>query len=259
MDDHRTLVPRLEGGLLPYELLGGALGGSSVSSSSRGVGSLCVCGLLLLLLLLLCGGGDVLFFFGGNLVSLVRETESDRKLEVQLDGSALVRSFQSVPETNVDLGTVEGAVADVEGPGLSGFLQSLLQGCLCLVPQRVVSELVLRTGGQLQLVLETKNRIDEEEEVEGCDHLSLHLLHHTEDVRVVLLESSDPGEAGEGAGDFVPVQYSEICHTNRELPVRGVHVSEHDAVPRTVHGFQPPLCPLHVETIHVILVLLIVT
>jgi hypothetical protein len=51
----------------------------------------------------------------------VFEVESDRQLEVQLDGRALMRPFQRVVDVDVDLGTVESAVTGIERP-LAGIV-----------------------------------------------------------------------------------------------------------------------------------------
>lgn len=60
----------------------------------------------------------------------ILEIESLRKLEVQLYRSTLVRSFESILNGDIDLGTIERAVTRVELPfprleALKGVLQLL--------------------------------------------------------------------------------------------------------------------------------------
>lgn len=53
----------------------------------------------------------------------VLQVEPFRQLEVELDSSTLERSAKSVPNRDVDLGTIERAIARVELPltGIVGF------------------------------------------------------------------------------------------------------------------------------------------
>ncbi len=45
----------------------------------------------------------------------------------------------------------------------------------------------------------------------------LYLILPTEDMSIVLLEPSDTGEAGQGSGQLVSVQDSEIRHSQGQL------------------------------------------
>ncbi len=58
---------------------------------------------------------------------LVAEIESNRQLEVQLDGSALVAASQSVEEDDIDFGAVEGTVTLVEGPLQTTLVQTVFE------------------------------------------------------------------------------------------------------------------------------------
>jgi hypothetical protein len=47
--------------------------------------------------------------------------------------------------------------------------------------------------------------------------IKLYLILPTEDMSIVLLEPSDTGEAGQGSGQLVSVQDSEIRHSQGQL------------------------------------------
>ena len=83
------------------------------------------------LLLLVLRGGSLLLC---RILRLVLQVEADRLLEVELDGSALVRPVQRVVDLDVDLGPVKGSVAVVEGPLEAAIVQGDLKCTLCLVP-----------------------------------------------------------------------------------------------------------------------------
>ncbi len=58
---------------------------------------------------------------------LVTEIESNRQLEVQLDGSALVAASQSVKEDDIDFRAIEGTVTLVEGPLQATLVQTVFE------------------------------------------------------------------------------------------------------------------------------------
>jgi hypothetical protein len=65
---------------------------------------------------------------------LVLQIEADGLLEVNLNRAALVFSLERIVHLNVDLGSVESAIAVVVCPWLSNTVESILQRSLGLVP-----------------------------------------------------------------------------------------------------------------------------
>lgn len=62
-------------------------------------------------------------------------------------------------------------------------------------------------------------------------HLEVsNLIWPAEDVRIVLDEPPDSGETGESSGEFVSVEYSEVCHAKRQLLPRTDAMVENQAV-----------------------------
>jgi len=68
---------------------------------------------LLLFGLLACDS----FLLLGSSLTLVLQVETNRLLEIDLDGTALVLSLKSIIDLHVDLGAVESTITMVECPG----------------------------------------------------------------------------------------------------------------------------------------------
>lgn len=130
---------------------------------------------------------------------LVLEIESDGKLEIKLNGTALMRSLEGIEHLNVDLGSVEGSITWVFLPGFAKLVESLSKSALSLIPESIISKLVLRSGGELKLKLEAKDSIDEVKEVKYSQDFSHNVLRSAEDVSIILAESSDSGESRESS------------------------------------------------------------
>ena len=86
---------------------------------------------------------------GGDVVEL----EAFRQVEIQLDGGALPHPSDRVFNLQVDLGSVEGAAAliNLVGPALA--LQGFDQSFGGQIPDGVISDGFLRTGGEVDLVI----------------------------------------------------------------------------------------------------------
>lgn len=130
---------------------------------------------------------------------LVLEIESDGKLEIKLNGTALMRSLEGIEHLDVDLGSVEGSITWVFLPGFAKLVESLSKSALSLIPESIISKLVLRSGGELKLKLEAKDSIDEVKEVKYSQDFSHNVLRSAEDVSIILAESSDSGESRESS------------------------------------------------------------
>lgn len=56
-----------------------------------------------------------------------------------------------------------------------------------------------------------------------------YLIRGAEDVRVVLLEAPQPGQASQGAGGLGPVKGPKVCQSQGQLPPGSGPVGEHQA------------------------------
>jgi hypothetical protein len=87
----------------------------------------------------------------------------------------------------------------------------------------------------------------------------LDLSLSTEDVGIVLHETTDSGQTSESTGGLVTVQNTEVGNAHGQLAVAAVTVTEEQAVAGAVHGLECPLLLLDLECEHVLVVVLPVT
>lgn len=181
------------------------------------------------------------------LIGLVLKIKTDRELEIELNGTALMRSLQCIEDLDINLGSIEGTITWVLLPGFSKFVECLSEGSLSLIPHGIVSELVSGSCGEIKFELETENAIHVIQEVEYTEHLSHNLAWHAENVCIILLEPADTGQPGEGTGDLISVEHTEISKPKGQLSVRPDSAVKHQAVPGTVHGLHTEALRLNLE------------
>mmetsp|Transcript_5578 Transcript_5578/g.11723 ORF Transcript_5578/g.11723 Transcript_5578/m.11723 type:complete len:213 (+) Transcript_5578:434-1072(+) len=186
----------------------------------------------------------------------VGHIEADGELEVQLDGSALVRAFHGVHDFDVDLGPIEGPVTRIFAPsalprkGVHGVGQGGLGG----VPQRLFAERLFGSRGELEPVGHAEDVVDVLHELQRAHHLGLDLVVPAKDVGVVLHKPPHARETGKRPAQFISVVHPEVRPPQGQLAVAPDPGIEHEAVSRTVHGLHAPLLPFHVENEHGIFV-----
>jgi len=186
---------------------------------------------LLLFGLLACDS----FLLLGSSLTLVLQVETNRLLEIDLDGTALVLSLKSIIDLHVDLGSVEGTITMVECPGDTGIVKSILKGLLSNIPSFFRSEFVLRAGRELELESESKDGVDVEQEVQSAMYLSSDLVHGTEDMGIILLEASNSNKTAQSTGDLVSMEDTEVSESHREITITVDTLLKHDAMSRTIH------------------------
>lgn len=98
-------------------------------------------------------------------LSLVLKVESNGELEITLDGTTLVLSAQSIEHLDIDLGAVEGTITVVVGPWASKSIESLPKSFLSFVPFFFGAETLFRSGGKLELKLESENFVNVIQEI----------------------------------------------------------------------------------------------
>ena len=204
----------------------------------------------------------------GARLRLVAEVEADGQLEVELDRGGLMHTVHGVHHLDIDLRTVERAVAGVHLPVASAdeVIQTLLQRGLGSVPQREITHGLLGTGGQFQLEGHPEDAVDVAHEIEHARHLLLDLVRPAEDVRVVLLEAAHARQTVQRARQLIAVQHAKVgeaqgqlYESNRQETVTSVAVErmlEHEAVTGAVHGLQTVLRVVALEQEHVVLVVI---
>ena len=171
---------------------------------------------------------------------------------VELDRSQLPRAADRVGHVQVDLRSVEGAVALVQLVREPLATQGALERALGGVPHLVRADALLRPGGQLEPRLEAEDLVQEEPEVEAADDLVLDLLLGAEDVGVVLGEGAHPQQAVQHPAGLVAVDQAGLRVPDRKVPV-GAAVGLVDLdVGGAVHGLQAHLPLLYLRDVHVV-------
>mmetsp|Transcript_377 Transcript_377/g.1430 ORF Transcript_377/g.1430 Transcript_377/m.1430 type:complete len:244 (-) Transcript_377:1000-1731(-) len=182
-----------------------------------------------------------------------------RKVEIELDGCTLVRTSQRVSDCDVNLWSVECTSTNILLPLASKVLQRLLKHLLGIVPHLNVSNVGLRSCGEEQLEFESKQSIDVLHEFEASVHFVLDLIGATENVSIILLETTQASHSTERSLQFVSVQNSSLGEAHRQLTVRAFQVLEHETMSRAIHRLQAMNLVVNVELEHIVLVLVPVT
>lgn len=197
-----------------------------------------------------------------SLASLVLEGEVLGLLEVKLDGGALPRSVEAVQHSDINLGAVEGTITRVELPRDTTILvrgsklvKSLLKTRLGAVPCLDLTKELFWASRKLELECEAEDTVELAHEVEEIGNFLLDLVLATEDVGIILLESSYSGETAERTAGFVTVEDTEIGKAEGKFLVTALSVTEHHGVGRAVHGLETELLLVHVKKEHVLLVM----
>src|ERR1700692_4234472 len=85
-----------------------------------------------------------------TMVSTELKLEPLRQLEIQLDGSTLVFTVQSIGNNDINLGSIESAITRIEFPidtiGITELVQGLFQHSFSIVPNREFTKVAIRTG-----------------------------------------------------------------------------------------------------------------
>ena len=112
-----------------------------------------------------------------------------------MDGTALVLALQGVIDFDVDLRTVEGAIAWVKFPWLAELVEGVLESLLSFVPELLAAEHLLRSSRELKFKLKVEEAVDVLKEVQHSQDLVHNLVRHAEVMAVVLLEPPHTSQA----------------------------------------------------------------
>ena len=184
------------------------------------------------------------------------EVKALRELEVELDGAALPRSADAVLEVEVDLGTVEGAVALVDLVFEPQPFKRRPKRVRRVLPIFIRTHAVVGTGGELHMIFEPEELVHLVDELDDALDLGRDLLGGHEDVRIVLREAAHAHEAVKLAALLMAMDEAEFAHADGQIliAVRREFVHEHAA--RAVHGLDGALLPVDLGRIHIVLVVI---
>ena len=120
----------------------------------------------------------------------------------------------------VELRAVERAVALVDDIVLADLSDRLCEGLRSANCQSSsLAHVVLRHGGQLDLIGQTEGGVYLVEQADNVLDLVLHLIPGHEDVRVILREAAHAEQTVQRAGQLVTVYQTQLAHAQRQLAV----------------------------------------
>ena len=173
----------------------------------------------------------------GAVRSDVLHVEVEGELEVELDSTHLPFTADSVLHFQVYLRTVECTVTLIEliAVGTVLLFEDSLQVSLSLVPYLYITHEVVRTCGELSLVLQTEGVVHLCSDVHDVVYLGGYLLLSNEDVSIVLSELLNTEQAVELAGLLLAVDNVYLVEFKGQLLVGTLSVHVYLYSVRAVH------------------------
>ena len=178
------------------------------------------------------------------------------QVHVQLDGAALPGAADGILEVEVDLRAVEGAVALVDHVFHAQIVQRALQAVGGLRPHLVRADGVLRAGGQFDVILEAKDRVDLVDEPVNALDLVADLLRGHEDVGVVLREAAHAHQPVQRAGEFVAVDKPQFAGADGQVAITPHAALVDEYAAGAVHRLDGEVLVVDLGGVHVFLIVI---
>ena len=191
--------------------------------------------------------------------SCVFQFESLRQLEVKLNGTALPGSSDGVFQMEVDLRSVECAVAFVDYVVKSKVIECSAESFGCYLPVLIASHAVFRTGGQLYVIFESEQFVNLVNQVCNALDFIFDLLRCHEDMGIVLVEAAYTHQTVQLAGFLMTMYQANLCQTQRQITVGTRLGFVHENAARAVHRFDCIIFVVDDGGIHVFFVVIPVT
>ena len=186
----------------------------------------------------------------------ILQVEPERKLEVKLDGSALPGTSDGVFQMEVDLRSVERAVAFIYHIRESDVVERGSQRVCRHFPVLVASHAVLRTGGKLYMIFESEEAVYLVDQFYNAFDLILDLLRRHEDMCVVLCEAAHAHQAVELAGFLMAVYQAELAHADRQVAVGTWLRLVYEDAARAVHRFYRKVHIVDHSRVHIFFIMI---
>ena len=172
----------------------------------------------------------------------IAEAEADRQIVVHLHGAELPFAADDVLDHEVDLGSVEGRLADLLGVVHAEGLDGFAEGCFGFVP--VLGRADIFVAGRIAqrepdaVVIHAEGVEDFFDQIEAAGDFGGDLLRGAEQMGVVLGEAADAGHAAEFAGLLPAIDGAELRESHREIAI-GMRVARIDPdVMRAIHRLE---------------------
>lgn len=159
-----------------------------------------ICSLFFSLFNLFWGQFDFFFFFiflfifrsiFFDLLWSVLKIESGRKLEIKLACSALMLSSESIEKFEINFRSIKSTISFINFVLFSKLIKCVLKLWLSNIPFFKLAQIFFRSGWEFNFVFKPKDRVNVINEVKNTENLIFNLFRHTENMSIILLESSD--------------------------------------------------------------------
>src|SRR5210317_268047 len=179
----------------------------------------------------------------GLVVTIIRSRvghiEPIRQIEIHLNGGTLPGAAELILDLDIDLGTIKDAFAWIDLEPEAFLLQSLFQGLGGLFPDVVGAHRFFGSGAQIYIIiLEPEPLENQKVEFKNVENFFFELIFPTENVGIVLGETTHPKQAVQGSGPFVAVDGTELGPADRELAVTSLVAFINTDVKWAVHRFE---------------------
>ena len=160
-----------------------------------------------------------------------------RKLEVELNRTALPLTTECILDLKVDLRAIECAVAFIDLVAALAILlvEDGLEGCLCTIPDVDITHEIIWSGGELCTVGDTEGLVDLVCDGDDIRDLILDLGLHHEGMVIILTELLYTEETVHLTGLLLTVQHIVLRVTDRELLIGTKLTLEGEHRVRAVH------------------------
>ena len=140
----------------------------------------------------------------------IAEVEPLWKAHIQLNGTALPGTAQSVLDVKIDFGAVKGAIPLVEPVVSAISVQSSPQSFRGHFPLFVRTNGLFGPRGKLQHKSEPELPVYPFSQCESAKNLMLYLVRGHKDVRIILMKSPHPEKPRQDPAQFVPVNQPDF-------------------------------------------------
>ena len=177
-------------------------------------------------------------------------------LKIQLDGSALPGPSDGIYQMEINFRPIKRTVPLIHHIVQTQLRQSRAQTFCGHLPILVTSHTVLRTGRQLHMILEAKQRVHRINQLCHSHNLILDLLRSHKDMSIILGKAAHPHQAMKLTGFLMAVNQSQLSHSQGQIPIRARlrGIGQHPA--RTVHRLHCIILLINHRGIHVVLIVI---
>ena len=176
-----------------------------------------------------------------------------------MDSSTLPCSADSVFDMNINLWSIERAVAFVYHIFFSQVFKCIFQASFSKFPIFFVTDMIFRHCAEFQVITKTKNSVHFVNKLQNAFDFLFYLAWQHKYMRIVLCKASYSEKSVQRSACFVAVYFSKFPHTNWQVFVRMdiFFVNQNSA--RAVHWFDCKVFIFNFEGVHIFFVVVPVT